>query len=184
MRARAGSGCLVLFGIPFAGVGVFMTGMLFYLIIQSLMMSSWEETPATVVSANLESHSGSKGGTTYKVKARYKYEYGGQSYESSRVHIGSMAMMSKEQRKQFNTLDGARKAKKTVTCYVDPNDPSEAVLNRSLSMAAVAMCLVFGLVFGGAETPSCGFAIGFDRVLEVCAAEPPHEPRGLPYRAK
>ncbi len=32
-------------------------------------------------------------------------------------------------------------------------------------------------LFGGAETPSCGFAIGFDRVLEVCEAEPPHEPR-------
>ena len=32
-------------------------------------------------------------------------------------------------------------------------------------------------LFGGSETPSCGFGIGFDRVLEVCEAEPPHEPR-------
>jgi len=32
-------------------------------------------------------------------------------------------------------------------------------------------------LFGGAETPSCGFAIGFDRVLEVCGIEPPHEPK-------
>ncbi|MEA1905883.1 MAG: His/Gly/Thr/Pro-type tRNA ligase C-terminal domain-containing protein [Euryarchaeota archaeon] len=32
-------------------------------------------------------------------------------------------------------------------------------------------------LFGGAETPSCGFAIGFDRVFEVCEAEPPHEPK-------
>jgi len=32
-------------------------------------------------------------------------------------------------------------------------------------------------LFGGSETPSCGFGIGFDRVLEVCGIEPPHEPR-------
>jgi histidyl-tRNA synthetase len=32
-------------------------------------------------------------------------------------------------------------------------------------------------LFGGSETPSCGFGIGFDRVLEVCVIEPPHEPR-------
>ena len=32
-------------------------------------------------------------------------------------------------------------------------------------------------LFGGSETPSCGFGIGFDRVLEVCEVEPPHEPR-------
>ncbi|MEA1895184.1 MAG: histidine--tRNA ligase [Euryarchaeota archaeon] len=32
-------------------------------------------------------------------------------------------------------------------------------------------------LFGGSETPSCGFGIGFDRVLEVCESEPPHEPR-------
>ncbi|MEA1944080.1 MAG: histidine--tRNA ligase, partial [Euryarchaeota archaeon] len=28
-------------------------------------------------------------------------------------------------------------------------------------------------LFGGASTPSCGFGIGFDRVLEVCGVEPP-----------
>jgi len=32
-------------------------------------------------------------------------------------------------------------------------------------------------LFGGSETPSCGFGIGFDRVLEVCGIEPPHAPR-------
>jgi histidyl-tRNA synthetase len=32
-------------------------------------------------------------------------------------------------------------------------------------------------LFGGAKTPSCGFGIGFDRVLEVCGIKPPHEPR-------
>jgi histidyl-tRNA synthetase len=32
-------------------------------------------------------------------------------------------------------------------------------------------------LFGGSETPSCGFGLGFDRVLEVCGIEPPHEPR-------
>ncbi|HIE31700.1 MAG TPA: histidine--tRNA ligase [Methanosarcinales archaeon] len=31
-------------------------------------------------------------------------------------------------------------------------------------------------LFGGSETPSCGFAIGFDRVLDVCRIEPPGEP--------
>jgi len=32
-------------------------------------------------------------------------------------------------------------------------------------------------LFGGSETPSCGFGIGFDRVLEVCGIEPPYAPR-------
>ncbi len=32
-------------------------------------------------------------------------------------------------------------------------------------------------LFGGSETPSCGFGVGFDRILEVCGIEPPHEPR-------
>jgi histidyl-tRNA synthetase len=34
-------------------------------------------------------------------------------------------------------------------------------------------------LFGGSETPSCGFGIGFDRVLEVCGIEPPYAPRAV-----
>ena len=72
---KKGFGCLILFALPFAAVGVGMGVWLLFGIIDHWKMQSWEETPARIVQAKLESHSGSKGGTTYQATAEYTYQY-------------------------------------------------------------------------------------------------------------
>ena len=71
---RAAAGCLALFALPFAAVGVF--GL--YLALSTLWTwtrtQSWVEVPAQIQSLDLEEHQGDDS-TTYKVCATYRYSF-------------------------------------------------------------------------------------------------------------
>ena len=84
---KAGSWFLVLFSLPFAAVGVGMGGWAFSGAVAHWKMQRWEETPAKIVWARLESHSGSKGGSTYQATAEYTYRFGDRQYTGHRVGI-------------------------------------------------------------------------------------------------
>lgn len=49
-----GAGCLVLFALPFAAVGLVMTTLLVVKLVQHREMQSWAVVPATILSAELE----------------------------------------------------------------------------------------------------------------------------------
>lgn len=153
MSPRSGGqlGCIGLFLLPFAAVGTFM----FYLIFSDLhgwfKMQSWEEVPARIVTANLESHSDSDGGTTYKATAQYEYVYKDKRYTSSRVsRYGGADNIGSFQRDIYNEISPYQNSEKSFRCYVNPSAPQESILYRKARMGMVMFYSVFAFCFGGA----------------------------------
>ncbi len=93
-----------------------------------LAARSWEETSCVIVSSDVAVNHGSDS-TTYRVDIRYTYEaergetFHGDRYDFS---IGSSSGYDAKA-----AVVEAHPPGREVTCYVDPQDPSRAVINRS-----------------------------------------------------
>lgn len=105
---------------------------------------SWVETPAVIESAELKQGRDSDGDTTYAVGVRYNYEFGRRKltgtkygFRKGKTNVGVNGM-----RKTVKYL----KAHPRTTCWVNPDVPSEAVLDRSLP-AGFFTGILFSLPF-------------------------------------
>ena len=90
---------------------------------------SWVETPCTILSSELGVHDGDDG-DTYSIDMTYEYAFDGREYKCDRYHF--MGLNSN------TAVDWKREVVKEhppgrqTVCYVDPDKPDEAVINRSL----------------------------------------------------
>jgi Protein of unknown function (DUF3592) len=149
-QEKAGVGCLVLFSLPFAGVGVVMTWLMVSTVLAWHGMQSWDQAPAQILHAELEVHQGDDS-TTYSVEARYTYEYEGQQYTGTRVAIsGSADNIGSFQQDAYDELSRHRDSEQPFLCFVNPGDPSDAVLYRNLRWELLMLQSTFAIVFGGA----------------------------------
>jgi len=154
---RFSAGCLALFALPFAAVGVGASYFALDDVWTWARMSRWEGVPAQLASLDLAERS-SDGTTTYRVRASYRYAYAGRDYTSDRVAIDRMAdNIGSFQRDLFASLQSAQRRGGRVTAWVDPADPSHATLNRDLRGLLLAVQAVFALAFGGV---GCALLIG------------------------
>jgi hypothetical protein len=137
-------------GLVFAGVGVSI--LLFGVVPQCLdwySMKQWQPIPAKVSQAETKV-SRNEGSTTYSATARYRYEYQGRHYSSQRVAISdSSDNMRDFQYNLGKKLERAAASGDVVTVYVNPNDPSQAVINRDLRLEIVGFKMIFVVLFGG-----------------------------------
>ncbi len=148
---RGGGVFLVLFGLPFAGVGVFMGWMAGSTLLDYARAQHWTEVPATIDTLDLEHHSDSEGGSTSKVVCTYHYTIGGTTYTADRVGInGSGDNIGSWHEDVHRRLRAHHQRGKTVTCYVNPAAPEQAMLDRELRFGLLAFMLLFVVVFGGA----------------------------------
>ena len=151
---RAAGGCLALFALPFAAVGL---GALYFALDDVwtwARMSRWEAVPAQLASLDLAQNS-NDGTSTYRVLAGYRYSYAGRDYTGDRVAIDRMAdNIGSFQRDLYADLEAAQRRGGRVTAYVDPSDPARATLNRDLRWPLLALESAFALAFGG-----IGFAL-------------------------
>jgi hypothetical protein len=117
------------FGIPFIFIPI-------YKIIDA---RGWNAVDATVQSSRVQSHHSSDG-TTYSVDILYEYEVSGVKYRSSRYDFMSGSSSGYKGKAEIvrRYPEG-----KTVTCYVNPGNPTEAVLNRDFGW-----WILFGLIPG------------------------------------
>lgn len=157
------SGCLSLFGLPFMIAGLFMTGLYFHGYLSWIEARSWQETPCWIESAKLETGS-SDGSTTYKASASYRYSFKGQSYHSTQVGLGggSDNIGDFQQRAHRELAEHARQSKKpnappSFRCYVNPDQPQEAVLYRHLRWEMQCFLAIFALTFPAVGT---GLVVG------------------------
>ena len=90
---------------------------------------NWPATPCTVLSSELETHSGD--GTTYSIEITYEYEYNGNRYTSDRYSFSSTGSSSGRKGKA-KVVDAHPPGRETV-CYVNPSDPQDAVLHRGFT---------------------------------------------------
>src|SRR4051812_630290 len=97
----------------------------------------WSAVTCTIISSNLRSHSSSDG-TTYSVNIFYTYEFHGQEYKANRYSF--MGGSSSGYRGKQHIVEQYPPGKSAV-CYVNPNDPTQAVLVPGFTPA-----MWFGLI--------------------------------------
>lgn len=106
---------------------------------------SWVETPCTITSSRVERHDGDDG-DTFSIEIAYDYTFRRQPYGGDRYHF--MIGSSSGYKGKKAVVDAHPVGLQTV-CYVDPLNPSEAVIERGLTLDMLwgLFCVPF-LAFG------------------------------------
>jgi hypothetical protein len=168
--------------LPFAAIGLFMAGMSVRDFAKWSQVQDWIATPATLLEAKLEQNHDSDGGTTYRVLARYRYQVNGNVYESRRVAVHeSSDNVGSYNRDHGRQLEGALRNRRPITCYVNPDDPTEAILYRDLRPGFLALKALFALVFGGVGFGLICVAVSSSRAARRQATQQEQYP-GEPWK--
>ncbi len=142
-------GCLALFALPFAGAGLFVMFLAARMLWGWYEASTWVETPARIISTNLEVNSDSDG-TTFKAVASYEYTWDGKTHVGRRVSLspGADNIGSFHQDRQAE-LARYRGSGELFRCFVDPDEPSRSILYREMRLGLFSFMMLFGGLFAG-----------------------------------
>lgn len=128
---KMGKGGLILFGLIFFVAG--LAGSYFLLIrplVKTWQAQSWVETPCKIISAKVGSHT-SDDGTSYSVDITYEYDFSGRTYRADQYDF--IGGSSSGRRSKQAIVSHYKKAASPI-CYVNSEDPSQAVLQRKLTL--------------------------------------------------
>jgi hypothetical protein len=89
--------------------------------------ANWPSTMGTVVFSTIQWRRGSKGGSVAYPSINYTYQVGGNAYESNKVMPGMESGGTGAHKVVERYPAGAQ-----VMVYYDPQDPSKALLERSM----------------------------------------------------
>ncbi len=106
----------------------------------------WQEAQAIVLSARLTNQT-KDGSTTYKAKAHYIYTWQGKSYSAKRIFLDESYDSNRERQQQIvRQLRQHRSDKNKITIWVDPENPSNAVIYRSIQSSAVTTPIITAII--------------------------------------
>lgn len=142
------------FGLFFATIG----GVVFYFIFVGPMLNvqaakNWKQVQATVTHSEVDRHRDSDGDTTYSIDIKYQYEVDGRRHTGERYHFitGSSSGRSGKQ----DVVDD-HPVGKQITIHVDPNDHTNAVINREMTgdfwfglIPLIFVVVGLGIMIGG-----------------------------------
>ena len=134
-------GFLALFGVCFLVGVVFLYGG--YIAPQSNVRDSqnWVKTSCEILESSVKDH-----GNSYSVGVQFQYEFNQKEYIANRYDFTSV-VDGGEARPRIIVL-GLPRGTKTV-CYVNPDNPSEAVIKRDYYRSGLpfpVVCIAIGLV--------------------------------------
>jgi hypothetical protein len=95
-------------------------------ILKTLDARDWPAVPCKIISAELKTHTDSDG-TSYTFDIDYRYTYDGKTYKSDKY---AFIPQAKGNRKSKLNVINQYKQTQNPLCYVNPENPSEAVLRR------------------------------------------------------
>ena len=159
-RKGCGRVGLALFGTIFFIAGCVA---LYFILLVPLMKwndaRNWESTECQITAAQIESHR-SDDGTSYGAKFTYKYEVDGNEYscdENSLFEVNGSHRSAKRKLKKHPVGS-------TTNCFYDPDDPSDALLNRELTWGMLfgLLPLIF-IAVGGGIMSSAIFGWGWNK---------------------
>jgi uncharacterized protein DUF3592 len=140
--SNAPPGCMVLFFLVFFVAGAAVLWFLTLRPVSRVVAAQmWPAVPCLVVESHVDESSDSDG-TTYKAVIHTSYTYEGRQYTSNRYDFVDVYSSGYDGKK---AVVDQYPAGAQTTCYVNPADPSEAVLKRGFS-ARYLVGLV-GLIF-------------------------------------
>ncbi len=146
--ARKGLGCMIAFCGLFFLVGAVLFFTLFVRPVWKIAGArSWPAIPCRIISSTLTPHSDSDG-TTYSADIVYSYSIGSTVYQSQKYSFSSQNTGGYNGKQ---AIIAAFPPGSTATCYVNPSNPSEAVLHRGFTREVLFG--VFPLIF-------CAFGAG------------------------
>ncbi len=152
-------GFLILFALPFAGVGIFATYLVFSTVWAWVEVQDWQERPAHILSVDLISQP-SDDSTTYSVETLYEYRFRGERFTSDRVTLTSGSdNVGSFHHDVHRELSRHQQSGSLFRCYVDPEDPTRAILYREIRLGLLGLKAIFALVFGGAGFGLIGLAL-------------------------
>ncbi len=143
-KQGSGMGCFILFLGVFLLAGIGLAWFLVRPVVQTVGALSWREVPCTILESGVKEHSGSDD-TTYSVAVRYEYEVDGRLYRSDRYRF--LGGSSSGYEGKAEVVAGLPVGSRQV-CYVDPKDPSRAVLNRSFGAWVLLSLIPLGMIAG------------------------------------
>ncbi|MFO7973840.1 MAG: DUF3592 domain-containing protein [Candidatus Hydrogenedentota bacterium] len=127
--------------LVFALVLIFGVGLFYLLTVRNYQKASaaksWEETPCKITRSEVTSRSEYRDGrhrTYYSAEVAYAYTFNGKEYNGSRYDFAEGSSTS---RAKARDIVEANPVGADRVCYVNPNEPSEAVLNRDLPTVAL-----------------------------------------------
>ncbi len=99
-------------------------------------------TNCVILSSQVVTSASSKGSSTYRIEMSYKYRVGGREYRSDRYDwsVGSTSGRASKEAVVERYPEGSE-----ATCYVNPRDPTDAVINRDFE--AVYLVGLFPMIF-------------------------------------
>ena len=142
-------GCLILFGSVFLTAGLGGGVMLLFVPLMTYFQATtWPSTPCVITAGRIEEVRGDDD-TTYRAEFTYQYSVAKREYIGTRDRIQKSSGARSSARKRLEALPvGTR-----TICWYNPSDPSDSLLDRSLSdsqtLAGTLMFLVFSGVGGG-----------------------------------
>lgn len=138
-----------LFALPFLGVGIWAFISIVGTLVEWVDMQGWESVQAQVLSGGYSTHSGDDS-DTYEAYGVYEYSYHGREYKNDRVMIGSGSdNVGDFQQDLGRKLERAAAQQVSVDAYVNPDNPSEAVISRDIRWGMIGFKSIFMIVFGG-----------------------------------
>jgi hypothetical protein len=143
----AGCFLLVFFGMFFTAGCAFFFFMFLWPMMRIMGARDWVETPCVIVSSEVGVHSDSDG-STYSIDIEYTYFVDGRQHKSDRYSFDRSSSSGRGGKQRI--VDQHPVGSEHV-CYVDPDDPDEAVLNRGFvpTLWLGLLPLIFVAVGGG-----------------------------------
>lgn len=149
---QSGRGCLILFGLIFGSAGF----LFFYLMtirpwLHSREAADWPTAVATILESQVEEH-WDDDGSTYSPEITFRFDVNGRDYNSSTWTFDSF---SSSRRWADRIVDRYPKGSQHP-CYYSPEQPENAVLDRSFGQAGwfhlfplIFVFIGFGLALSG-----------------------------------
>ncbi|MGB7328895.1 MAG: DUF3592 domain-containing protein [Rubripirellula sp.] len=158
---------LCFFGI-FAIAGLFLGGLTLRGLTQWFGGLRWQTVPATAEMLEVDVHRDSEG-HSYRLKCRYRYKFGAQEFVSERVSFFEMGSNSDKYPRQLHRELSQANQAGSMTCLVNPSDPSQAVLDGRIQSGTLGFTLLFLITHGSVGIAGLGY---------LSAAAPPKIVRG------
>ena len=140
---------MFVFALPFFGVGVWMGYSAGSNLVDAWQMRQWVAIEGFLLRGGYETHSGDDS-DTYKAYADYTYHYGGQKFSNDRVAIaGGADNISDYQQDMGRRLSGIQNRGESLVIYVNPDRPSDSIIDRSIRWGMIGFKSIFLFTFGG-----------------------------------
>lgn len=159
--------------LPLLAVGAAMSWMVGSTITEALRARNWVKTRAEVLYTEV---TWTDWWERSRVTASYRYDVGGQSYESDRLGLSTFAtgIMDDWPSDMHEYLKAARDEKRPIMVWVNPADPSSAVIDRMPGNGTMLVLLPIAFTIAG-------FGLSFLRKglkawREAEGEEPPDKP--------